>query len=240
MPILVALQSAFSLWMLADAYQRRAGTIWYFIVLIPFGEWVYFFKIKIHDPEIQRLTKNLIKKKVSLKQVEYNAEATPSTHNKLLYAQALHDHQKFEEAIEVFTELLSKNAEDKKSLYGLGLCLLKLERYEEATQQLEKLIELDFTYDQHAAAADLARCYWQAGEKEKAIALLERVLQKSQRIAFKSELATYLRETSETERAATVVSEAIMDYQNSPAYIRRSDRAWYYMLKKQAKQLRKQ
>jgi tetratricopeptide (TPR) repeat protein len=226
--------------MLADAYQRRAGTIWYFIVLIPFGEWVYFFKIKIHDPEVQRLTKNLIRKKVSLKQIKYNAESTPSTHNKLLYAQALHDHQLFKEAITVFQDLLKRNSDDKKALYGLGLCLLKLDRYEDAIQPLESLIEQDFTYDQHSAAADLARCYWGLGEREKAIQLLESVLKKSQRIAFKSELARYLRDNSDAKRANEVVQEAIMDYQNSPAYIRRSDRAWYYMLKKQAKQLAKQ
>ena len=66
--VLFALQSIFSLWMLVDAVQRRCGTYWYFVVLCPFGEWVYFFKVKIHDPEFERMrlwVRALFKKKTT-------------------------------------------------------------------------------------------------------------------------------------------------------------------------------
>ncbi len=40
---------AFSVWMLVDAHKRGAQHYWYLIIFFPFGEWVYFFLIKIHD-----------------------------------------------------------------------------------------------------------------------------------------------------------------------------------------------
>jgi len=49
MHILLILSYAFSIWMLVDAYQRRAEHYWYLIIFFPFGEWVYFFLVKVHD-----------------------------------------------------------------------------------------------------------------------------------------------------------------------------------------------
>ena len=49
MYILLILSYAFSLWMLVDAYQRHAEHYWFLIILFPFGEWAYFFLVKVHD-----------------------------------------------------------------------------------------------------------------------------------------------------------------------------------------------
>lgn len=49
MHILLLFSYAFSLWMLIDAYQRGAPRYWTVIILMPFGEWVYFFMVKIED-----------------------------------------------------------------------------------------------------------------------------------------------------------------------------------------------
>ena len=49
--ILFFFQSAFSLWMIVDAIRRGAAYYWYPVIALPFGEFVYFFVVKIHDPE---------------------------------------------------------------------------------------------------------------------------------------------------------------------------------------------
>ena len=51
MHILLLLSYAFSVWMLVDAFKRGAEHYWYLIIFFPFGEWVYFFLVKIHDFE---------------------------------------------------------------------------------------------------------------------------------------------------------------------------------------------
>ncbi len=40
---------AFSIWMLIDAVKRGARHWWMIIILVPFGEFIYFFMVKIKD-----------------------------------------------------------------------------------------------------------------------------------------------------------------------------------------------
>ena len=40
---------AFSIWMLIDASKRGARHWWIIIILVPFGEFIYFFMVKIKD-----------------------------------------------------------------------------------------------------------------------------------------------------------------------------------------------
>ncbi len=49
MPVLLILSYAFSIWMIVDAFKRGADHYWFLIIFCPFGEWVYFFLVKIHD-----------------------------------------------------------------------------------------------------------------------------------------------------------------------------------------------
>ena len=53
MPILVALQTLFSLCMLIHAIQRDADRMWWLIVMVPFGEVAYFFAVVL--PELYQL-----------------------------------------------------------------------------------------------------------------------------------------------------------------------------------------
>lgn len=49
MHILLIISYTFSIWMVVDAYKRGAEHYWYLIIFFPFGEWIYFFLVKIHD-----------------------------------------------------------------------------------------------------------------------------------------------------------------------------------------------
>ena len=50
MHVLLLLATAFTIWMLVDAIQRSAEFYWYLIIIfVPFGTWVYFFMVKMHD-----------------------------------------------------------------------------------------------------------------------------------------------------------------------------------------------
>jgi hypothetical protein len=49
MHILIVLSYAFSVWMIVDAYKRGADHYWYLIIFFPFGEWIYFFTVKLDD-----------------------------------------------------------------------------------------------------------------------------------------------------------------------------------------------
>lgn len=53
--IWIYLSYAFSIWMLVDAYKRGESCLWWGVILFPFGEWIYFFVVKIHDFEFGRM-----------------------------------------------------------------------------------------------------------------------------------------------------------------------------------------
>ena len=40
MHVFLVLETAFMIWMLVDAINRRAEYYWYIIIFVPFGEWV--------------------------------------------------------------------------------------------------------------------------------------------------------------------------------------------------------
>ena len=49
MHYLILLSYAFSIWMIVDAYQRGAQGWWIVIILVPFGEFIYFVMVKMQD-----------------------------------------------------------------------------------------------------------------------------------------------------------------------------------------------
>jgi len=55
MRYLLILSYAFSVWMLVDALKRDAKNYWLVIIFFPFGEWIYFFMVKIHDFKSNRI-----------------------------------------------------------------------------------------------------------------------------------------------------------------------------------------
>ena len=40
---------AFKLWMVVDAIRRRVHYLWYVVLLVPLGDVVYFFAVKLRD-----------------------------------------------------------------------------------------------------------------------------------------------------------------------------------------------
>ena len=237
MHILFYLQTAFSLWMLVDAAQRGARFHWYWIIMMPFGELAYFFAVKIHDPEFRTMKTRLLTKRVSLKQLRYQASSSPSVRNKVLLAQALYDHGQFEEGAELFREVLKTHDDEKRALYGLGLCLRQLQQAKQAVATLEQLLEMDFGYENYTPCVELAGIYWEAGRKDDAIELMRRVVGKSQQLMHKAELAEYLHAIGESQEARALLEPALEDHDNSPAYVRKRDRAWARKARSTLKQL---
>ena len=144
--LLLLLSQVFMLWMLWDAFQRRCERYWYLIILLPLGEWFYFFMVKFHDPEFSR-AKSVVtaafKKPVTVESLRYRAQETPSLANRLLYAQGLHDQGDYSQAGGLFSEILHRDPKQKEALLGLGLCLQGNGDLAGAIEQFGVLIDLD-------------------------------------------------------------------------------------------------
>ncbi len=227
--VLFFLQTGFSLWLVVDAVRRGAAYYWYPIIMMPFGEWVYFFTIKIHDPEFdgaRELCRKLTTKRVTLEERRHRARQSPSFTHKVELAQALHDTGTHGEAAEIFTEALEMDADSREALYGLALARSALRDYEEATLHFTSVIELDPSFRDYAAYSDLAHALAESGRLKQAHELLEGLVIKSPRLAHRVLYAHYLLAGEMKDEAREQLEAGLREYNHAPKYVKRKNRAW--------------
>jgi hypothetical protein len=236
--LLFLLQHAFMGWMLWDCYQRRAGNGWYWIIFIPFGEWFYFFKVKIHDPDMMWLKQLFHREKApKLEHLRYMQEETPSLTNRLRYGQALHDEGEFEDASGVFQELAADDGENLEARYGLARCQMALGQHDEAVESFESIIEAEPSFSQYEPWLDLAKVLWQSGRQDESVACLEDLVAASPRLAHSVTLAQFQKDTEQRDGARSTLREALHHFDHAPKYFRKRNRMWAFRAKRMLKSL---
>jgi len=232
MPVLFALQSFFSLLMLADCAKKNLSCYWYGIILMPFGEIVYFFMVKIHDFNLKAPAPR--PKKSSLPELRYQAKTSPSLENNLRLAQGLHDNKDYRNAENEFRNILKKDPSNKHSLYGLSQCLIGLDKNEEALAVLKPLVESDFDYKDYSATLSLMELYKNLGLTNEVLSLGKTLAKRSSLLQHQIQYANLLIEHGAQQEGQEIIAGALIDYQNSPRYIRKRDKKAF----KSAKQFR--
>jgi hypothetical protein len=229
--VLFFLQSAFSLWMLADAYSRpRVPRFWYFIILLPFGEWFYFLKFKIHDPDFAWLKgpfASIFEKPISVEELRFKLEETPCFDNRIALAQALHDRDDFEESAVLFAEALEANETSSEALYGLAVSKIGSKDFEDAIEPLKKLLELEASHREYDGWAKLAHALWQLERKDEALSALAELVEKSPRLAHRVLYAYYLAEDQRHGVAQEQLVTAIREYEYAPKHLKRHNRSLF-------------
>lgn len=218
---------AFKIWMLVDALQRsQAGgsTYWFLICWVPFGDWVYFFAVKLQDPEFAKYKKKLFTRPVSLEQLRYNARHSPSGNNKLRLAEALVIHEQCNEAEPLLEEVLRVDEKNREARYLLASCKKHRDDLAGASTELARIVDTDITFKNYGAAAELANMYWATGRKDEAVEFLRKLFRKSSRLTHTTELAKYLIELDQKDEAKQVLERAIDDFEHAPRFVRRQDR----------------
>lgn len=234
--ILYYLQTAFMIWMLVDAIRRRADFYWYIILFVPFGAWIYFFVVKIHDWDLRWLKRLLsFERPPSIDALRYAVRETPSFANKMKLATALHDAGEFAEAAEIFEAALRTHKDEPEALHGLGRCRLELGEPEAAIEALSRLVDGNRGYRDYAGCIDLAEAYGKAGRDDEAIELLEGVVKARPRLQHHVLLAHRLAEIGNVVRARESLERALEEHHHAPAFVKRRDRPY----EKQAAELLK-
>lgn len=227
MAILFYLNAAFNLWMLIDAAKRRSDFWWFLVILLPFGEWVYFFAVKVHDYDVSTVKKKLAPGgRPDVEQLRRDASETASIENLLRLANGLFEASEHQEAVRVYRQILEQDDEEIDALYGLARCKLAGRETRAAAIALGMVIELDPSYKDWEAWFDLAYANWQLGEQEEAITVLKRLVDKAPRTKHKAILGKYLTRDGQKEAAREVLEEAIRDYEEAHAFVRRTDERW--------------
>ncbi len=231
---------AFSLWLVVDAIRRGAAYYWYAVIMMPFGEWVYFFSIKIHDPEfdwLRELYKKLTTRKVTVADLRHQAEESPSFSNTTTLAQALYDQGDYAEAAKLFADALEIHDDSRDALYGLALSHSALTEYEAAIDRFRELIALDPSFRDYAGYSDLAHAFAQSDRLAEAHELLDGLVTKSPRLGHRVLCAHYLLQDDRREQAGEQLRAGLQEYQNAPRYVRKKNRAWAGRAKQMLKQI---
>ncbi|MCP4654674.1 MAG: tetratricopeptide repeat protein [bacterium] len=196
--------------------------------------------VKIHDPGMLWLKeglKRLTRKKVTVEQLRFQLDQTPSFSNTLSLAQALHDRELFSEAAELFERALKIDSDSKAALYGLALCLIGLHDHVPAIGHLRELIALEPSFQDYAAWSNLAYALSETGRQEEALELLGRLVDSSPRLTHRLLYAHYLMQDGLRERAREQIEEGLIEYRQAPPFLKRRNRAYARQAKRMLRQL---
>lgn len=238
--VLFGLQSAFSLWMLVDAIRRGSAYYWYPVILMPFGEVVYFFTVKIYDPEflwLRTAFQGLTTKKPTLDQLRYRSEQSPCYENQVALAAALHDGKQYHEACGLFGSVLRSNGDSSEALFGLASSQMGLEDYSSAAENLKTLLQLEPAYNDYEGWTMLAGCLHRTGRLEEAVELTARLVEKSPRMSHRIHHAHYLRLVERREESRSQLETALQEHRHAPRFLRRRQGAWVRQAKQMLRQL---
>lgn len=229
MQLFFLLEAVFSIWMLFDCMQRRPGALWFLVILLPFGEWVYFFMVYSQDdPQMRRLVKKAASstRRESLSDLESAVAALPSVNNKVRLAQGLHDAGRYSDAVELFRAVLARDDDNKEALFGLALSCKSAQDDAGALEALEKLAEIDIAYRDFAPGAELAAILWHRDRKDEALAKMKTVSRRSQRFEHEVQYAMFLIETGSKDEARALLEEGLAQYRTGPAFNQKADAVW--------------
>ena len=208
------LWTAFVIWMLIDAWRRRAPVFWYFIIMLPPGALFYFIVVKLRDFHYSDapMSERAVAEEPSIAPIR--ASALPAS---LDDADRLEDEGQYAEAEPIYREVLAAHPKHPRALFGLGNCRLGSGNALESLPYFEQVLELDRSYANYGAALNYADALWEANQRNDCIELLERLADVTGRTNHRLALAHYLVEMGNTDRAKRELERAIAEGQGPTA-----------------------
>jgi hypothetical protein len=226
-PIFSMAQTLFMVGMAVDAYRRRSEPFWYWVIFfIPvLGAWVYFFVVVApHLGSIHNIA--WPQRKVSLDELRYRAEQTPTLANNLALGQGLIAKGAFAEAVP-FLEAAHKVEPDHGSvLYALALCHARQRSFDQATALLERIIQRNPRWSDYEAWRLLIETHRDAGRHELALEKCRELTRIAPTLRHKCLLGELLIDQNCTGEAHVLLDQALDDHAFTPAALRRHNRAW--------------
>src|SRR5256885_3086533 len=152
-PLVSLAQTAFMVWMLVDAYRRRAEAFWYYVILFlpAVGAWVYFFAVKLGDFRRGFGSGPLFQRRESLDELRYRATETPTLANHLALAQRLIEVRQHAEAVPHLEAVLKREPDHATASHSLAVCRLAEGRATEAVTILDRLTAREPRWSDYAA-----------------------------------------------------------------------------------------
>jgi len=226
-PLLSVAQTAFMVWMLIDAYRRRAEGYWFWVILcLPgLGAWVYFLAVKLHDFRGPNLG-GLFQRRASLEELRYRAEHVPTLVSHLELAERLIEQGASAEAQPHLLAALKREPEHPRPTYALALCHKEQGHPDLAVPLLEGLTARDPRWHNYSAWYLLIESRAQAGDPAGALAACRELVRLVPTLQHNCLLAEHLLAARQAAEADRLLEASLRDHHYAPGPIRRRNRRW--------------
>ena len=216
----------FTIWMLSDAIRRRAGWFWYLVILVaPLGAVIYFVMVKLPSITSVRVLSSSSNDPATLGVPQ--KRLTPSFMNTNMdRADQLEEAEQYDEAVPIYQEVLTIDANDLRALHGMARCELGLGHPRVAVALLEQVLNIDREYRNFGAALDYADALWLAGQKQDTLDLLEGLIKATGRVNHRLAYAHYLATNGDVVRAQAEAKRVIDEHGALPASEQLKDQYW--------------
>jgi len=214
-------QMAFTIAMLIHVYRSGAEFYWFWIVLIfqPIGSWVYFFAVFLRGFSFGRggmSTDALWQKKLSLDELRYRAERTPTVANRMALAERLIEKGKHADAIPMLEEVVVADPILCRAMYDLAVCHLACNEPRLAVGFLKKLLARDYRWSNYRAWVTLIEAHVASGESLEALQASRELAKMVPTLENKCILAEHLIDNKLHSEAAEVLDRALEDHAYLP------------------------
>lgn len=225
-PWIALLQGAFTVWMAVDAYRRGAEQYWLFVVLLvpAAGAWVYFFVYP--GPDLATRTGPLFARRVSLDELEYRAEQSPTLANHLALAQELVRREAYADAFPPLEAAHKIEPEHRQVLFCMAVCHAKLAAPDRAVPLLERIVQHEPRWSDYQAWQFLIELRALRGESEAALGLARELVRLSPTLKHSCLLGELLGEHGHGAEARVLLERALQDHAYQPPPIRRREKSW--------------
>jgi hypothetical protein len=218
----------FNLWMLIDAYRRRAETYWLWIILgVPGGSLVYLVMVRLRDRDAQAVGQRILRFLASptpLSELELRFRESPSIANRLILAQGLGDAGRYGDAEQHFAAVLTTRPGEVDALFGLGVCRLEQGDAKGAIEPLTQVVTDAPLYRDFAAYPELTSALMKSDRAEQARELLADFAKRYPRLPNVVLFSKHLIQIGEVEAAQEQLRLALRNHESSPRYVRRMNR----------------
>ncbi len=237
-PVLSVVQTAFTIWMLVDAYRRQAEAYWFWVILLfqPLGAWIYFFVIKGAD--LRGLTGLLqFQRRPSLAELRYRADHLPTLSSNLDLAERLIEMDQHQDAL-LYLEAARKREPDHcRILYLLAVCSTELGELDSAVEFLNRINGRDRCWSDYSAWRLLVDVHDQRSDGAAALSACRELVRLSPTLRHKCLLADHLFDEGLVDEASNLLRQALEDYRYSPSNFRWRNRRWASEARRLCKQL---
>jgi hypothetical protein len=209
--------------------RRRPDGYWLWIILIGggLGALAYILVEVIPDVGLLRGTFQAFPRRKRIKELQLAIIDNPSIGNYEELGDLYLDDKQYALARESLTKVIDKSPGTPDPFYRRALAAIAMDDYQSALGDLIAVYHLDAKYDYQRAAGLLALAMAKTGDRERAVALFEDVLETSTLSEIQYNYAATLAEMGRADDARTWAQRILAKKPSMPKYVRRRERPWF-------------